>query len=64
MPRKLAEPFVKWNLNIPATLAARVEMRYYDPTHQKPRYAERSKLVTRLLVEWVEAEEAKARRRA
>ncbi len=46
--------YVRWNLSIPADIAAQVETQFFDPITKKPRYGERNKLVTTLLREWVQ----------
>jgi len=59
MPRPPApEPFIRKNLHIPESLAARVELRLWDPTQSKARYGAWSKLIVRLLQEWDERCEA------
>lgn len=53
MPRKTLEPYVQWKISVPATLAARIENLHFDPTHQKPKYAERSRLICDLLQQYL-----------
>jgi metal-responsive CopG/Arc/MetJ family transcriptional regulator len=53
VPKKITEPYVQWKISVPGTLAARVEMLLFDPTHQKPGYAKRSQLITDLLSRWI-----------
>lgn len=45
-----------WKLNMPATLAGKVEFLLLDPIHQKPIYASRNKLVVSLLEWWLARE--------
>jgi len=42
-----------WKLNMPATLAGRVEFVLLDPVHQQPIYGARVKLVSELLERWL-----------
>lgn len=60
----MARPFnadlsTPWKLNMPATLAGKIEYLLLDPIHAKPIYASRNKLVVSLL-EWWLAREAGA----
>lgn len=43
------EPTVEWKLRLPASLVAQVELLLMDPMKRKPRYGERSVLVSNLL---------------
>lgn len=45
-----------WKVNLPATLAAQVEMRLFDDLTKKPRYGARAKLLEQLLVYWLARE--------
>jgi len=45
-----------WKINMPATLAGKIEFILLDPIHQKPIYASRNKLIVALL-NWWEARE-------
>ena len=45
-----------WKINMPATLAGKIEYLLLDPIHQKPIYAARNKLIVALL-NWWEARE-------
>ena len=45
-----------WKLNMPATLAGKVEYLLLNPIHQKPIYASRNKLVVSLLKWWLARE--------
>jgi hypothetical protein len=42
-----------WKLPLPASLAGAVEFELLDPLTNKPRYGQRSKLVTHLLAVWL-----------
>lgn len=54
MPRRPSEEArTEWKVSIAATTAARVELHLFDPVLRKPKYAERSKLIERLLNEWL-----------
>lgn len=48
-----------WKINLPATLAGKVEYTLLDPIHQKPIYGARNKLIAALLERWL-AEQAGA----
>jgi hypothetical protein len=45
-----------WKLNMPATIAGKIEYLLLDPIHQKPIYASRNKLVVSLLEWWLARE--------
>ncbi len=45
-----------WKINMPATLAGKIEFVLLDPIHLKPIYASRNRLIVALL-EWWEARE-------
>ena len=47
------DPPVKWNINLPTTLAAEVELLLTDPLTGIPEYGKRSKLIQELLYGWV-----------
>lgn len=54
MPRKPNPDLIKpWKVNLPATLAGKIEYLLLDPIHQKPRYASRGLLIKRLLESWL-----------
>lgn len=55
MSRSRRPHYVRWKVNIDATLAARIELIFMDPIHGKPRYAERSTLIETLLREWLDS---------
>jgi hypothetical protein len=57
----MARPFnndlsTPWKINMPATLAGKIEFVLLDPIHQKPIYASRNRLIVALL-SWWEARE-------
>ena len=61
----MARPFnpdlsTPWKLNMPATLAGKVEYLLLDPIHSKPIYASRNKLVVSLLEWWLAREQGRA----
>lgn len=56
--QKAEEPYVQQKVNLPATLMARFSLLHWDSTHQKVQYAAVSKVVTRLLTDYVRAAEA------
>ena len=45
-----------WKINLPATLAGKVEYVLLDPIHQKPIYGVRNKLIVSLLEWWLARE--------
>lgn len=45
-----------WKINLPASLAGRVEFMLLDPVHGKPIYASRNKLIVALLEHWIARE--------
>ncbi len=44
---------IQWKLSLPTSLAAAVDLYFYDPVRGRPSYGERSKLVTMLLEHWL-----------
>ena len=48
-----ADPSVRWDLYIPSTLAASVELLLKDPVRQKVKYGARSELIEELLRGWI-----------
>jgi hypothetical protein len=57
MPRRFnSDLSTPWKINMPATLAGKVEYLLLDPIHQKPIYASRNRLLVALL-NWWEARE-------
>jgi len=53
--RRKSEPYVQIKVNLPATLNALLEDQLWDPVLKKPRYAERSTLITSLIRAWLES---------
>lgn len=59
MPRrKNADPSQEIAVQVPQTLLAKVDLYLFDPVRGGVRYGARSKLITRLLREWVADREA------
>jgi len=55
VPRRThREPYVQIKVNLPATLNALLEEQLWDPVLKKPRYAERSSIITKLVQRWLE----------
>lgn len=48
------EPYVQWKISVPATLAAEIELEFWDPVLGKPKYGDRSDLLVQLLRSWLE----------
>jgi hypothetical protein len=46
-----------WKINMPATLAGKVEYLLLDPIHCKPIYGSRNQLITSLLEWWIAREQ-------
>lgn len=54
MPRKPNPDMIKpWKVNLPATLAGKIEYLLHDPIHNQPRYGARGFLIERLLDHWL-----------
>lgn len=54
MPRHTTPDLRKdWKIVLSATLAGAVELQLMDPITGKPRYAERSRLISTLLAGWL-----------
>jgi len=54
MPRRCSPDLTKdWKIVLPATLAGSVEFELLDPLSGKPRYGERSRLISQLLSNWL-----------
>lgn len=45
-----------WKINLPATVAGKIEYLLLDPVHSKPIYASRNKLIVSLLEWWMARE--------
>lgn len=57
MPRPFNDDLsTPWKINMPATLAGKIEYLLLDPIHQKPIYAARNKLLVSLLEWWLARE--------
>ena len=54
-----AEGGVQWNITLPAGLAKKLDLLFLNPVTKKPIFGKRSKLVTNLLIKWVEDIEKK-----
>lgn len=50
----------EWKLQILEEVSVRVKLRLLDPTSGKPIYGSRSKLVNRLLLDWLREQEGRA----
>jgi len=50
-----------WKINMPATLAGKVEYLLWDAIHNKPRYGARNKLIVALLESWLSEQETGAK---
>lgn len=60
MPRPPNDDLTKpWKVNMPATLAGKVEYLLLDPIHQKPMYGARGELIASLLEFWLSREEGR-----
>lgn len=55
---------VDWKLSIPTSVAAPVSLLLSDPLTGRPKHGARSRLVTRLLREWVQQKQKGAIREA
>lgn len=53
------EPYVQQKVNIPSTLAARFALLHWDPVLRKVQYGAYSKVMSKLLKDYVDAEEAR-----
>lgn len=59
MPRRAnVDPRTEWKVSIDATIAARVEHAVFDHLSGKPAYGQRSALIERLLVLWLDGGDA------
>lgn len=54
------EDRVTWHIPLPASLAAKIELLFYDPLTGRVSYGKRAELVVKLLSEWLEKETKKA----
>lgn len=46
-------------INLPESLLTRLDLYFFDPKTGKPKYGSRSRLIERLLREWLDRQEAK-----
>ena len=53
MTRRTPEPYIQQKVSIPATLLARFSRFHWDPVLNKPQYGAISRVVTRLLADYV-----------
>lgn len=51
--KKTKDPYVKWLITMPESLAAQVELRLLDPVLNQPRYGARAKLMQALVQKWL-----------
>lgn len=54
--RKPNDPYVKWLITMPESIAAAAELRLLDPVLNKPRYGARALLVKTLIQKWLAGE--------
>lgn len=54
--RKSKDPYVKWLITMPESVAAQAELRLLDPVLNQPRYGARAKLVQTLIQKWLAGE--------
>jgi hypothetical protein len=64
-PLNMSRPFnpdlsTPWKLNMPATLAGKVEYLLLDPIHCKPIYGSRNRLAVALFEWWIAREQGQA----
>lgn len=50
---KHTDPWIRWHINVPSSLALQVETRLLDPVSGTTAYGARAKLVEQLLREWL-----------
>jgi hypothetical protein len=53
MTRRTPEPYIQQKVSIPATLLARFSRFHWDPVLNKPQYGAISRVVTKLLSDYV-----------
>jgi hypothetical protein len=61
----MARPFnsdlsTPWKINMPATLAGKIEFTLLDPIHAKPIYGSRNRLIVALFEWWLARERGEA----
>lgn len=54
--RKSKDPYVKWLITMPESIASAAELRLLDPILLKPRYGARAQLVQVLIQKWLAGE--------
>jgi len=57
-----ADPPVEMRINVPQSIAAKMELLLLDPLTRRPRYGARSDLITKLLREWISSKEKPSRK--
>lgn len=50
-------PYVQWKIHIDASVAARVELFFFDRVRGKPKYGSRHELINSLLSNWLALQE-------
>jgi len=50
----LGEPLVQFHCRLPASIVARFNEYTMDPVRNKPKYGERSRIMTALLTQWMD----------
>lgn len=55
MPRARKKTrYVRWNITVPATTSAAVQLLLYSPAHERATYGARAALINALLERWVQ----------
>ncbi len=52
-PKHVNDPWVRWHVNLPTSVAVQVEARLLDPVTGSVRYGGRAKLLEQLLRNWL-----------
>lgn len=52
-PKHVNDPWVRWHINLPTSVAVQVETRLLDPVTGTVAYGARAKLMEQLLREWL-----------
>lgn len=55
-PRSVT-PYVQWKIHIDASIAARVELFFFDRIRGKPKYGSRHELINELLSRWLDSQQ-------
>lgn len=50
---RATEPYVKWIVSVPASIAAEIEMLHFNVVHGKPQYGKRSEIIVELLKQYL-----------